>query len=295
MVRNDINTRTGMAAEQTPLIGSSAAADTAPNTDQADVAAQPPIASRVYRLLFGPPVCPPGIDPRPKFRPNGDRVFLMDQRGPTRSELGWTLATFPIHAFRRHRLPTDRVQLLEQAASLPDPTVIVPTVDIGVELVNAPDSEVVSKRLAGLRERRRKLDEENERWLGAGMSRKERLRSIDRRTLWTRDGKPVFMMARREHTWLETFLSTVTLPYLFWRSWKAFSGAMRKAKDEEREFIDPAEVPDPTVVIPTGKSLFLEEELSATRPKDADLSLVGPQPTQTPKRQIDEANQQLSA
>lgn len=266
------STTHSMTSDRAPLLARTSATDKTPSLPGADGRTQPPIADRIYRLLFGPPVCPPGIDPRPKFRPNGDRVFLMDQRGTTRSELGWTLATFPIHAIRQAALPSDPVLLLEQAVTLPDPTVIVPTLDIGtgVDLVDEPDPQVVSKRLNELRERRDRLAEENERWLKTTRSRKERLRQIDRRTLWTRDGRPVFLMARRECTWLESFLSLVTLPLMCWRSWKSFTGAMREADKEGKEPFDFADVPDPTVIVPTGKSFFLEEELSPVRP-DADI------------------------
>jgi len=95
--------------------------------------------------------------------------------------------TMPILLLRVASIPKHSEQLLEQAASPPGPTVLVPTVDIGVELVAEPEPQVVSNRLDELHERKRKLDVKNERWLRAGRSRKERLRLICRRTLWRRE------------------------------------------------------------------------------------------------------------
>lgn len=222
----------------------------------------------IIRLFTGPPICPPGIDPSPKFRPNGDRIFLRDQRGPTKSQLLWTILAFPtMEAWRRRNLPTDPIELLRRGAELPDPTVFVPTVDIGVECSSTFDEELVAKRIQELEIRKDKLEEENRIWAEtAPRSRKARLALIDRGIKWDPEGRRLFLFMQREPTRWETVMTIITLPWMIYRAGRGFYRHFKRMKESGEETTDFADMEDFTVVIPTGKSLWLMEELRDVKP-----------------------------
>ncbi|WWC86648.1 uncharacterized protein L201_001525 [Kwoniella dendrophila CBS 6074] len=75
---------------------------------------------------------------------------------------------------------------------------------------------------------------------------------IDRSPKFKPDGQRVLLSAQREYTTWENFLSIVFIPVSIWRVVKHTRQCMRLS-DEEGEEID--HLPDPTVIVPTGKLL----------------------------------------
>ena len=229
------------------------------------------IFDRFCRLFTGPPICPPHIDPSPKYNKVGERVWLSDQRSThTLKELYLTFLCAPIWMWRyRHVARMTGEELLEKAGEMMDPTVIVPTGDLFPE---TSYDTVSPQTIITRKERYRKLREENEQWAltMAFKSRRERLKLIDRRRKWTADGKILFLIAQREPTKFELVLTFMLLPvYIGWTI-RCFRKLMEDSKRNGEETWDVGKLEDTTLIIPTGPSHWLKEEMLDERPTQED-------------------------
>ncbi|OCF33797.1 hypothetical protein I316_04509 [Kwoniella heveanensis BCC8398] len=216
------------------------------------------------------------ISRSPKYTPKGARIWLCMQRKTTFLEKVLAIATSPLFFLR---ILGSFIWNRGIKGEWSDPTVIVPTGPSNFPvLLDEKPAEVVAKQAETEKAMSSVLEENRKKWLAeeAPKSRCERLSTIDRTPKFTRDGRRVLLLAQRQPTSYEDFLSAVTLPYMFISSLFKFRKVMKAASkagpDCEWSLLD---LEDPTVVIPTGPSRYREGELVNYEELDEDKKSEG--------------------
>ncbi|WVF69539.1 hypothetical protein IAT40_004317 [Kwoniella sp. CBS 6097] len=202
------------------------------------------------------------ISRAPKYTPEGTRIWLCMQRKPTFLQKILAIATSPLFFLR---ILGSLIWNRGTTGVWADPTIIVPTGPSNFPvLLDERPAEVLTKQAEMERAMHSALEENRIKWMAedAHKSRAERLSAIDKSPKFTRDGQRVLLLAQREPTNYESFLSAVTLPVMFVSSLVKFRRVMNvpsaAGPDGEWSLVD---LEDPTFIIPTGPSRHREGEL----------------------------------
>ncbi|WVQ98308.1 hypothetical protein IAU59_005431 [Kwoniella sp. CBS 9459] len=212
------------------------------------------------------------IDRSPKYTPEGHRIWLCMQRKSTLSEKILATATSPLFFLR---ILGSLIWNRGIKGEWLDPTVIVPTgPSYFPVLLDERPAAVVAKEVQTERAMNLTLGENRKKWMAedAPKTRRERLSAIDRTPKFTVDGQRVLLLAQREPTSYESFLTAVTLPVMFVSALLKFRRVMLAASDAGPDCEwKPADLEDPTWIIPTGPCRYKEGELVDYEELDEDV------------------------
>ncbi|WRT64530.1 uncharacterized protein IL334_001462 [Kwoniella shivajii] len=207
------------------------------------------------------------IDRSPKFTQDGQRILLCFQRDHTTLEKILATVTSPLFIWRFIRtmfLANDSAEFDEA----PDPTVIVPTGSVVYDkLLDEMPIEALEKRRQEGLARKQALKENEAKWkMVSTKTRSERLKGIDQKPKFTRDGERIILLQQRRMTRLERIATGLTIPLMFCYSLlnlrKLQSRSNYDAKDMNKSWKNTMRyLDDPTFIIPTGPSYYNDGEL----------------------------------